>query len=96
LENEVKPVVVRFLAERGLILSDEKTVVTHIDEGFNFLGFNMRSYKGKVLTKPSKAGIVSVLKKIKKIIGNNKQAKQENLIKLLNPVIEDGEIITLT
>jgi RNA-directed DNA polymerase len=87
LENEVKPEVVRFLAERGLALSCEKTVVTHIDDGFDFLGFNIRSYNGKVLTKPSKAGIASVLKKIKEIIGNNKQAKQENLIKLLNPVI---------
>jgi RNA-directed DNA polymerase len=87
LENEVKPVVVKFLAERGLTLSEEKTVVTHIDDGFDFLGFNIRSYKGKVLTKPSKAGIASVLKKIKKIIRNNKQTKQENLIRLLNPVI---------
>ena len=87
LENEVKPVVVKFLACRGLILSDEKTVITHIDDGFDFLGFNVRSYKGKVLTKPSKAGIASILKKIKKIIRNNKQAKQENLIRLLNPVI---------
>jgi RNA-directed DNA polymerase len=87
LENEVKPVVVRFLAERGLVLSEEKTVVTHIDDGFDFLGFNIKSYKGKVLTKPSKAGIASVLKKIKDIIKNNQQAKQENLIRLLNPVI---------
>ena len=62
-------------------------MVTHIDEGFNYLGFNKRSYKGKVLTKPSKAGIASVLKKIKNIIKSNPQAKQENLIRLLNPVI---------
>jgi RNA-directed DNA polymerase len=87
LENEVKPVVVRFLAERGLALSEEKTVVTHIDDGFDFLGFNIKSYKGKVLTKPSKAGIASVLKKIKNIIKSNPQAKQENLIRLLNPII---------
>jgi RNA-directed DNA polymerase len=87
LEKEVKPVVVEFLAGRGLVLSEEKTVVTHIDDGFDFLGFNIRSCKGKVLTKPSKASIASVLKKIKNIIKNNKQAKQENLIRLLNPVI---------
>lgn len=87
LENEVKPVVVRFLAERGLVLSEEKTVITQIDDGFDFLGFNTRSYKGKVLTKPSKASIASILKKIKTIIRNNKQTKQENLIKLLNPII---------
>jgi RNA-directed DNA polymerase len=87
LENEVKPEVVRFLAERGLALSEEKTVVTHIDDGFDFLGFNIKSYKGKVLTKPQKTGIASVLKKIKNIIKKIPQAKQENLIRLLSPVI---------
>jgi RNA-directed DNA polymerase len=87
LENEVKPVVVRFLADRGLVLSEAKTVVTHIDDGFDFLGFNIRSYKGKVLTKPSKASIALILEKIKNIIKNNKQTRQENLIRLLNPVI---------
>jgi retron-type reverse transcriptase len=60
--KRTKAVVVKFLAECGLTLSEEKTVVTHMDDGFDFLGFNIRSYKGKVLTKPSKAGIASVLK----------------------------------
>jgi RNA-directed DNA polymerase len=87
LEKDVKPVVIQFLAERGLSLSEEKTVITHIDDGFDFLGFNIRSYKGKVLTKPSKKSITSIVEKIKSIIKNNKQAKQENLIRLLNPVI---------
>jgi hypothetical protein len=42
LEHEVKPAVVAFLAERGLVLSPVKTKVTHIDEGFDFLGWNIR------------------------------------------------------
>lgn len=38
LEQEVKPIVVEFLAERGLVLSPEKTKITHIADGFDFLG----------------------------------------------------------
>lgn len=37
-KHEVKPVVVAFLAERGLALSPEKTKITHIENGFDFLG----------------------------------------------------------
>ena len=54
LETKVKPAVVAFLAERGLELSEEKTRITHIDDGFGFLGFNVRKYGGKLLIKPSK------------------------------------------
>jgi RNA-directed DNA polymerase len=48
LENEVKPVVVEFLTQRGLVLSPEKTKITHIKEGFDFLGWNIRKYNGKL------------------------------------------------
>jgi RNA-directed DNA polymerase len=87
LENEVIPVITEFLKERGLELSPDKTRITHIDDGFDFLGFNIRKYKGKLLIKPSKESVKSVTKEIKEIIDSNKQAKQENLIWLLNPVI---------
>ncbi|HCE1510549.1 TPA: group II intron reverse transcriptase/maturase, partial [Vibrio parahaemolyticus] len=52
LVNDIKPLIAGFLAERGLTLSEEKTKVTHIDDGFDFLGFNHRKYKGKLLIKP--------------------------------------------
>ena len=42
LEYEIKPMVKEFLAVRGLTLSEEKTKITHIDDGFDFLGFNIR------------------------------------------------------
>jgi RNA-directed DNA polymerase len=61
LEQEVKPVVVEFLAERGLVLSPEKTRLTHIEEGFDFLGWNIRKYNGKLLMKPSKANVTGLL-----------------------------------
>ena len=41
-----------FLKERGLVLSAGKTRITHIDEGSDFLGQNLRKYDGKPLVKP--------------------------------------------
>ena len=87
LELEVMPVVTEFLSKRGLRLSQEKTRITHITEGFDFLGWNMRKYGGKLLIKPSKQSIQTHLKKVKEIIKANKAAKQVNLIGLLNPVL---------
>lgn len=87
LRNEVLPVVKEFLKERGLILSDEKTVITHINDGFDFLGQNVRKYSGKLLIKPSKTVVKSFLAKVRTIIKEKKTAPQELLIHKLNPVI---------
>jgi len=87
LEQEVKPALVEFLAERGLVLSPEKTKITHIKDGFDFLGWNIRKYNGKFLMKPSTANVKAHLGKIREIIKANKTAKQANLIGLLNPVL---------
>jgi RNA-directed DNA polymerase len=87
LEQEVKPAVVEFLAERGLVLSPEKTKITHIREGFDFLGWNIRRYDGKLLMKPSNANVKAHLDKIREVIKANKMAKQANLIRLLNPIL---------
>lgn len=57
LETDIKPLISRFLAERGLELSTEKTKITHIVQGFDFLGFNIQKYKGKCLTKPNREAI---------------------------------------
>lgn len=88
LENEVKPLVESFLKERGLELSPEKTKVTHIEEGFNFLGWNFRKYESKLLIKPSKESVKNILEKVKGIFNRNKTAKPENVIHLLNPIIK--------
>jgi RNA-directed DNA polymerase len=87
LETEVQPVVVEFLAERGLILSPEKTKITHISEGFDFLGWNIRKYNGKLLMKPSKANIKAHLEKVRGVIKENRTAQQVNLIRQLNPIL---------
>jgi len=87
LETQVLPKVEEFLRERGLELSKEKTRVTHIKEGFDFLGQNLRKYKDKLIVKPSKKSIKTILEKIRTQIKANQTAAQENLIKILNPII---------
>ncbi len=87
LETKVKPLVVSFLHERGLELSQEKTKITHIDDGFDFLSTNVRKYKGKCITKPSKDSVKRFLGDIRYTIKSNPTAKPENLIYLLNPKI---------
>ncbi len=87
LENEVRPLVEQFLKERGLTLSPDKTRITHIDEGFDFLGQNLRKYEGKPLVKPSKKNVHAFLEKVRGIIGANATVPQAMLIDMLNPVI---------
>ena len=87
LETEVRPIVEQFLQERGLVLSPEKTCITHIGTGFDFLGQNIRKYDGKMLIKPSKKNVKAFLEKVRGLVRANKSASQLNLIGLLNPVI---------
>ena len=87
LGNEVKPLVQKFLSARGLELSPEKTSITHIDQGFDFLGVNIRKYSGKLLIKPSKKNVKAFLDKVRNAIKDNKAVKQIHLIKMLNPII---------
>jgi RNA-directed DNA polymerase len=84
LENEVRPAIQTFLGERGLILSIEKSKITHIDDGFDFLGFNVRKYKGKLLIKPSPGRVKDFLSNIRRVIKKHGNGKTEVLIHLLN------------
>jgi RNA-directed DNA polymerase len=87
LENRVKPAIKAFLDTRGLVLSNEKTHITHINEGFDFLGFNLRKYDGKLLIKPSKAKVKAFLKNIRETIKSHKGVSAVTLIEILNPKI---------
>lgn len=87
LKNEVAPLVKAFLKERGLELSPEKTRITHIDDGFDFLGQNVRKYKGKLLIKPSRKNVKAFLNKVRKIIKTSGTMSAGQLIIKLNPII---------
>jgi RNA-directed DNA polymerase len=88
LEREVMPIVKEFMRERGLTLSPEKTRITHMDEGFDFLGQNVRKYNGKLLIRPSKATVATFLEKVRVAVKGNKALDQDRLIRMLNPMIQ--------
>jgi RNA-directed DNA polymerase len=85
--NEIKEIITHHLTLRGLTLSEEKTLITNINKGFDFLGWNFRKYKGQVYTKPSKNSIKKVKETIKTIIKAHRGKSQTELIKNLNPII---------
>lgn len=87
LETTVKPWVEAFLRERGLQLSEEKTRVVHIEQGFDFLGWNFRKYTEKLLIKPSRKNAKAFYGKVREIIATSLKLPTEKLLKRLNPVL---------
>ncbi len=64
LETVIKPVVEKFLTERGLTLSEEKTSITHITHGFTFLGQSFRKNGNVLRITPAKEGVLSLKRKV--------------------------------
>jgi RNA-directed DNA polymerase len=88
LEGEVQPLVEQFLQQRGLKLSPTKTVITHVEKGFDFLGQNVRRYPdGKLLIKPSKKNVKTFLEGIRATIKAGIGMSAADLIDQLNPKI---------
>ncbi|MHB9147435.1 MAG: group II intron reverse transcriptase/maturase [Candidatus Amoebophilus sp.] len=87
LEEVVRPLIAAFLQERGLSLSDKKTKVVHIQEGFDFLGQNIRKYGQKLLVKPTKQSCMSLLAQVKKKLRTNRTATSCQIVKQLNPLL---------
>lgn len=85
--KDIKEMLKIFLGQRGLTLSEEKTKLTSIHEGFDFLGWNFRKYNGKLIIKPSNKSIRKIRKTISEVIKENKTSTQENLIYQLNQII---------
>ncbi len=89
LEYGVKPLVEQFLQERGLELSHEKTRITHIEDGFDFLGQTIRRHRsGKILIKPSKRSVKTFLSKIQETIDNSGSMTAGDMIRRLNQQIK--------
>ena len=96
----IKGKIATFLRENiGLELSNEKTKITHIADGFDFLGFNTRKYTqespksknhliGTLLIKPQKEKVINFLRRIQEVLDNNKTAKQESTKGILNPMLQ--------
>ena len=87
LQDKVLPAIVDFLKERGLELSLEKTKITHINDGFDFLGFNIRKYGEKLLVKPSAASIRKFSESLRETIKSLGNSATIKLIANLNSKI---------
>ena len=87
LETEVKPLIEDFLRQRGLHLSEKKTRITPIGQGFDFLGQTVRKYGTKLIIKPSLKSIDRLLKRVRILVKKNRASTQESVIKLISPQI---------
>lgn len=92
--EQAKMLLSTWLAERGLVLSDEKTHIVHISEGFNFLGFNIRHYQvsttktgWKLLIKPSKEAVQKHRDRMKAEWEMARGQSIERILWKLNPII---------
>ena len=80
LENEIMPIVKEHVGQRGLELSEEKTLITHISKGFDFLGQNVRKYNDKLLIKPAKKNVKRFMNDIRTVIRENQHIHPMYLI----------------
>lgn len=87
LEEHVVPAVESFLEERGLNLSAEKTQIVALETGVDFLGVHLRKYDGKYRAEPAKKSVRRLLRRCREFIRAHPAAKQEDLIRFLNPRI---------
>ena len=86
--NKIKSHIKEHLKSKvGLQLSDEKTHITEISKGFNFLGFNIRKYDNKLLIKPSRENVYGLTRKISQTFKDLSTATPEALISKLNPIL---------
>jgi RNA-directed DNA polymerase len=93
--EHVQKILVEWLKERGLTLSEEKTRIVHLTEGFDFLGFNIRHYPApqtsrtgwKLLIKPSKTSVQDVQRKLKDQWDKAQGTNVQSVLSKLNPII---------
>ncbi len=81
------PTIERWLLERGLELNQDKTKVVHIEQGFNFLGFNVRQFNGSCFIVPHKEKVKEFLAEIRAWLKAHPNITQEAVIAHLNPII---------
>ena len=84
---EVKARLASWLAPRGLVFNEDKTRVVTLEEGFDFLGFNVRRYRGKLLIKPSKAARRRIRERLRTEMRSLRGTNAKAVLIRLNPII---------
>lgn len=92
--EQVKFTLNKWLGERGLQLSESKTKISHLTEGFDFLGFNVRQYAApksktgwKLLIKPSQKSMQKIREMLRQQWLKLKGCDVKTIIMKLNPII---------
>jgi RNA-directed DNA polymerase len=85
--EQVKARLVSWLMPRGLAFNEDKTRVVHLDEGVDFLGFNIRRYRGKLLIKPSKAAVKRIRERLSAEMRALRGCNAQLVLIRLNPII---------
>jgi RNA-directed DNA polymerase len=83
----VKARLTPWLASRGLTFNEDKTRVVHLDDGFDFLGFNVRRYHGKLLIKPSTAAVRRVRRRLSAEMLALRGANAAAVLHAINPIV---------
>ncbi|GAB3901056.1 hypothetical protein GCM10029964_089310 [Kibdelosporangium lantanae] len=86
--EQVKARLAEWLAPRGLVFNEDKTRITHLDRGVDFLGFSIRRFRGgKLLTKPSNEALRRIRKRLSTEVKALRGANADAVIAKLNPII---------
>jgi len=85
--EQVKARLAEWLEPRGLVFNEDKTRIVTLDQGFDFLGFNVRSYHGKLLIKPSKAAVRRVRERLSAEMRSLRGTNAKSVVSKLNPII---------
>jgi RNA-directed DNA polymerase len=90
--EHVKAQLALWLAPRGLVFNEDKTRIVHLEEGFSFLGFNIRRYRhgrrpGKLLIKPSPEAVERIRKRLAEEMRRLRGSNARAVIARMNPII---------
>jgi RNA-directed DNA polymerase len=85
--EQVKARLATWLTPRGLAFNEDKTRIVHVEEhGFDFLGFNVRRYDGKLLIKPSRAAVRRLRQRLRAEMLALRGSNAQTVIRKINPI----------
>jgi RNA-directed DNA polymerase len=85
--EQIKARLARWLAPRGLTFNEDKTRIVHVEDGFDFLGFNVRRYRNKLLIKPSKAAVTRIRQRLTAQMKALRGANASAVLRTINPIV---------
>jgi len=85
--EQVKARLTPWLATRGLTFNEDKTRVVGLDDGFDFLGFNVRRYGDKLLIKPSAEAVRRVRRRLATEMRALRGANVAAVLHAINPIV---------